>query len=322
MLGISRKRLGILICRCKRRDQSTVAIGTEKDYSLMLLDINKLGASSKLLDASALIRSVPIDPLVQAALDQFKEQTSIKSTVKNNEAFDKKPYDSPNALSTILDSLLYVGSEKVLDVIGLANNDVTAAHLIGAQRLLSSCNVLYNCTIAKKTEAELDSISASESSFTTGSSWKKNDPQQSPFVSFIDDRVHSKSDLKRNSLLVEQEFVRQFTQWILCMNSSARWHHVAKIVTDTSYKQTKTSNMRLIKSQIFNLHKELIYLKGQDVNVDITSIGDVAMASFDAFRSLGKVENSIQMLCELVSAGKQRSFLRYFYDFYFVICYL
>jgi hypothetical protein len=299
MLGLSRKRIGILICRCKRRDQSTAASASEKDYSLMLLDIKKLGASSKLLDISVLIRRVPIDPLAQAAVDQFKEEHSVKSTVKNNDIFDKKRYDSPNPLSTILDSLLYVGSEKVENIIGLANNDVTAAHLIGAQRLLSSCNVLYNDSIAKKSEAEIELSSA-----TTSSKWKKSDPQQSPFVSFIDDRVHSRSDMKRNSLLVEQEFVRQFTQWILCMNTTARWHHTEKLVKDTSYKQTKTSNMRLMKNLIFNLHKELIYLKGQKVNADLMSIGDVAMASFDAFRSIGKVENSIQMLYELVSAGE------------------
>jgi hypothetical protein len=304
MLGISRKRLGILICRCKRRDQSTAASASEKDYSLMLLDIKKLGASSKLLDISVLIRGVPIDLLAQAAVIQFKEEHSIKSTVKNNDIFEKKRYDSPNALSTILDSLLYVGSKKVEDVIGLANSDVTAAHLIGAQRLLSSCNVLYNDSIAKKSEAEVELNSA-----TTSSQWQKNDPQQSPFVSFIDDRVQSRSDMKRNSLLVEQEFVRQFTQWILCMNSTARWHHTAQLVKDTSYKQTKTSNMRLIKNQIFNLHKELIYLKGQKINADLMSIGDVAMASFDAFRSIGKVENSVQMIYELVSAGESHHLL-------------
>lgn len=299
MLGISRKRLGILICRCKRRDQSTAASASEKDYSLMLLDIKKLGASSKLLDISVLIRGVPINPLTQAAVDQFKEEHSTKSSVKNNDIFDKKRYDSPNALSTILDSLLYVGSEKVADVIGFANNDVTAAHLIGAQRLLSSCNVLYNDSIAKKSEAEVELSSAA-----TDSQWNKSDSQPSPYLSFTDDRVHSRSDKKRNSLLVEQEFIRQFTQWILCMDTSARWHHTAKLISDTSYKQTKTSNMRLIKNQIFSLHKELIYLKGQKVNADLMSIGDVAMASFDAFRSIGKVENSVQMLYELVSAGE------------------
>lgn len=299
MLGISRKRLGILICRCKRRDQSTVASASEKDYSSMLLDIKKLGATSKLLDISVLIRGVPINPLARAAVNQFKEEHSIRSTTKNNDIFDKTRYDSPNALSTILDSLLYVGSEKVEDVIGFANNDVTAAHLIGAQRLLSSCNVLHNDSIAKKSEAEVEL-----SSVTTGSQWNKSDSQQSPFVSFIDDRVHSRADLKRNSLLVEREFVRQFTQWILCMNTAERWHHTAKLVSDTSYKQTKTSNMRMIKSQIFNLHRELIYLKEQNANVDLMSIGDVAMASFDAFRSIGKVENSVQMLNELIAAGE------------------
>ena len=64
----------------------------------------------------------------------------------------------------------------------------------------------------------------------------------------------------------------------------------------------------LIKSQIFHLHDEIRNLRRLNQNIDYFCIGDIAMATFDAFRALGKGENSIQMLNELISAGEKNSY--------------
>ena len=279
---------------------SAKAATADKDYRSLLRDIEGCSGATRLKTVSNLLSGVPITPLLKAAIAQFKKESNsnLTSRCKATVPFDKSLYES-SAFTTIADSLLATNSSSVKDVISLTKTDMTAAHLLGAQRLLASCNLLYNSTFAQK-ELDLAESAANQ--------WKASQTQHSPFVSLIDNRVNSRADLKRNSLRAEQEFVGHFTPWVLCMNSSARWHHADMIVKDVSYKQTKTSNMRLIKSQIFHLHDEIRNLRRLNQNVNYFCIGDIAMATFDAFRALGKGENSIQMLNELISAGEKNNY--------------
>ena len=304
---LSGRNLSHLACKYSRRRHSSLAAGLAKaatideDYRSLLCDIEGCSGATRLKTVSNLLSGVPITPLLKDAIAQFKKgnNSNLTSRRKAIEPFDKSLYESSSAFTTIADSLLATNSSSVKDVISLTKTDMTAAHLLGAQRLLASCNLLYNSTFDQK-ELDLAESAANQ--------WKASQAKNSPFVSLFDNRVNSRADLKRNSLLAEQEFVAHFTPWVLCMNSSARWHHADMIVKDISYKQTKTSNMRLIKSQILHLHDEIRNLRVLNQNVDYFCIGDIAMASFDAFRALGQGEKSIQMLNELISAGGRKSY--------------
>lgn len=300
---LSRRNLWQLACSNPRRRQSSLAAVSAKvatvdsDYGVLLRDIKACGGATRLKAVSDLLGDVPIAPVLKAAIAQFKKEskTNLTSRRHETEPFDKSLYECSSTFTTIADSLLYINSSRVEDVISLTKTDITAAHLLGAQRLLASCNILRNSMFAQKDVSLIDS---------SGSQWKVPQAPHSPFGSFFENKVNSRSGLKRNSLCAEQEFVKYFTPWLLCMNSSARWHHTTMVVKDTSYKQTKTSNMRLIRNQIFHLHDEIRHLRTLGQNVDYYSIGDIAMASFDAFRAIGHGEKAIQMLNELIAAGK------------------
>jgi hypothetical protein len=304
---LSGRNLSHLACKYSRRRHSSLAAGSAKaatideDYRSLLRDIEGCSGATRLKTVSNLLTGVPITPLLTVAIAQFKKESNSNLTGRRRAIvpFDKSLYESSSAFTTITDSLLATNSSRVKDVISVTKTDMTAAHLLGAQRLLASCNLLYNSTFAQK---ELDLAES------VANQWKASQAQPSPFVSLLDNQVNSRADLKRNSLRAEQEFVAHFTPWVLCMNSSARWHHADMIVKDISYKQTKTSNMRLIKSQILHLHDEIRNLRVLNQNVDYFCIGDIAMASFDAFRAIGQGEKSIQMLNELISAGGRNNY--------------
>ena len=312
MLSACRRRFLYLTVRGRRSNSSSsidaaiLAALNVQDYSLVLHEIKLLCGSSKLKEASVLSRRVPPQPLLLAAINEFKLNHPSSQLVRN-EDHDEKKFSNGNVISTILDSLLSAGSEDVKYAIDLAKSDSVAANLIGAQRLLCFCNYLYNSThlkISGSAERRVDESSETLGTNTSTSQWQKPCNSQSSSSFHLDDRVHSRSASRRSSLLAEQEFVKSFNPWILRMNPSARWYHIEMVITDVSYKITKTSDIRLMKGQVLYLHEEINSLKQSGYNVDPTSIGDVAMAAFSAFKLIGKVDKSVQLLNELIGLGE------------------
>lgn len=315
MLSACRKRYLYLTVRGRRRNSSSsidaaiLAALNVEDFSLILREIKLLCGSSKLKEASVLSRRVPPQPLLLAAINEFKVDHPSSQIVRN-EGHDESKYCNGNVIPTILDSLLSAGSEDVKYAIDLTKSDVVAANLIGAQRLLRFCNFLYNSTHLKLSgSAERRADEHSDTAVTSTSQWQKPCIAQSSPSFHLDDRVHSRSASRRSSLLAEQEFVKSFNPWLLRMNPSARWYHVDMVIADVSYKITKTSDIRLMKGQVLHLHEELNFLKLNGYNVDPTSIGDVAMAAFSSFKLIGKIDKSVQLLNELIRLGELQAII-------------
>ena len=272
-----------------------------EDHVELIRQINSLGSLSKYKETAELISRVHLDPIIRAAIQHFKDggKNQAQCATISDSSFNSSRYTTTNAFAIILDSLIYVRSEKVLDVISYAKSDAVVANLVGATRLLRVCNILYNVSLdqnRKNVESQRAALSIS---------WKLS-AQQFSFDDLADNCPNSKSGMKRNSRQVEIEFAQLFSPCLMIMTPLERWYHIRTIVKDMTYKITNTSSIRLIKTQIFHLHEELenINIRCGHGNVDMTVIGDVAMASFDAFRFDGKVEKSVNLLTELVAASK------------------
>ena len=293
--------LKVHIASCRPFSASIPQVTTAENHAELIRQITSLGSLSKYKETAELIRGIPLDPLIQSAVQNFKDGGKDQKdlTSVDNLSFDSSRYTETNAFTAILDSMIFVRSDKVLDVISYGKSDVVAANLIGATRLLRVCNILYNVSLDNSKKNELQTSASS-------SSWKHATHQFS-FDDRAEDCPNSKSGMKRNSRQAEIAFVQLFSPWLIKMTPVERWYQIRTIVKDMTYKITNTSSIRLIKTQIFHLHEELENInmkRGYVTNVDMTVIGDVAMASFDAFRLDGKVEKSVNILTELVAASK------------------
>ena len=294
--------LAVHVASCRLFSAFPAQATTIEDHTELIRQITSLGSLSKYKETAELVRGIPLDPLIQAAIQNFKDAGKDRKslTTVGHFSLDSSRYTGSNAFTAILDSMIFVRSDKVLDVISYAKSDAVVANLIGATRLLRVCNILYNVSLDQNKKNKEQQISASSSS------WKQPSHQFS-FDDLADDCPNSKSGMKRNSRQAEIEFVQLFSPWLIKMTPVERWYQIRTIVKDMTYKVTNTSSIRLIKTQIFHLHEELenIGINGGHVtNVDMTVIGDVALASFDAFRFDGKVEKSVNILTEIVAASK------------------
>ena len=293
--------LKVHIASCRPFSASIPQVTTAENHAELIRQITSLGSLSKYKETAELIRGIPLDPLIQSAVQNFKDGGKDQKDLNSVDqlSFDSSRYTGTNAFTAILDSMIFERSDKVLEVISYAKSDVVAANLIGATRLLRVCNILYNVSLDQSRKNELQASASS-------SSWKQATHQFS-FDDRAEDCPNSKSGMKRNSTQAEIAFAQLFSPWLIKMTPVERWYQIRTIVKDMTYKITNTSSIRLIKTQIFHLHEELENInmkRGYVTNVDMTVIGDVAMASFDAFRLDGKVEKSVNILTELVAESK------------------
>ena len=274
---LTSRRVGPLFCKYQRyRRLNVAAIAQGRDvYSALLQEIVDHGRKLEHKQIFAKIDCLPLGAVVDAAVLEMKRDYP---SFQAGEKFNPKFHACPTSFSYMLDAFVHMKSMKVREMIAFTKVETILADHVGSVSLFNACCLMHELE-CMKSQSIIDSIEAGVGT--------QNDSKNIP----KDDRRRHSLPLNTNP--IEREFILQYTQWLLHMNSSQRYHNTVNIMCKSN---ENLSRSHYFTNQIQYLHDELCFQKKNGIDCDFTAIGDVALAGFTAARMFNKVDIAVKRM--------------------------
>ena len=269
--------------RCDHRS-STVFRIVKDEHVELLQEVVRLGRNSEYKQIYSKINSIPLHSIVSAAIVDTKTNYPPPLT---GEKYNPKLHACPTSFSYMLGAFTHVKSEKVREMIEFTKAEIILADHVGSECLFDACSVLIALDDAGRSNKHDSATVLNEN---IGPAVNKLPETTSDSVFPDNRRLHS---LSKNANPVANEFIINYTPWLLQMNSSQRCHHTVNIMCKSD-KNLDRSNY--LTNQVKYLYDELNYLKSMGKAADFTAIGDVQLSGFTAARMFGKIDVAVGRL--------------------------
>ena len=254
------------------------------EYAELLQEIVRLGRNSEYKQIYSKVNSLPLHSIVTASIADIKENYPPPLL---GEKYIPKLHACPTHFSYMLGAFTHMKSEKVREMIAFTKTEIILADHVGSECLFDACSVLVALEDAGRSNKHDDAVILSENIGPAVNMLSEtNTDSIFPDVR----RLHS---LSSDANPVAKAFIINYTQWLLQMSSSQRYHHTVNVMCKSD-KNLDRSNY--LTNQVKYLHDELNYLKSIGKTADFTAIGDVQLSGFTAARMFGKIDVAVSRL--------------------------
>lgn len=282
------RRLGPQFCKYRSGGHQSSAATTivKAEHAELLREIVRLGRNSDLKEIFFRINPLPLHSIVEAAIVEMKASYPLPLT---DEKFKPQLHACPVSFSYMLDAFIHMKSDKVKEMIAYTKTEIILADHTGSECLFDACNVLIALDEAISSDKHEKIALLSNNVVVNGK--KLSTSTDTKTISNNDNR--RRHSLPKNANPIVNEFIINYTQWLLQMSSSQRYHHTVNIMCKSDKNLDRSS---YLSTQIRYLHDELCYLKGIGKQADFTAIRDVQLSAFTAARMFGKIDLAVNRL--------------------------
>lgn len=218
-------------------------------------DVYSLGRQSKHKEILHRIDSVPLNVIIQAAIDDL--ETKKREADRTRLYVTDKVDESPTAFSYIFDACIQCQSSKMQRLIECIGEHQSLAHSVGSQSLFEACVVLH------------------------GYQSKSRNSMKSTLLS----KLRSAKDENLEKFCEENPigclFVSHYTEWLLAMDSRQRISDTVEILI---YKHPELDVDKYWDALVQYLHFLGNTAPKEECSLYYTAVGDITFAGFTAAR--------------------------------------
>ena len=261
------RRLGSFFLRHGRFKSYDTVRMMQGRLSSLLYDVYALGQQSRHAEILHLIESVPLNHIIQAAIEDLEEKN--KKIDRSDRNSSNRIEKFPTAFSYMFDACIRYQSSKMQRLIESIGEHQSLAHSVGSKSLFDACVVLH------------------------GYQSKSRNSMKSAMLS----KLHSVKDDNLEKFCREDPigslFLSHYTDWLLAMNSRQRIQQTVEIMI---YKHPNLNVDGCLDALIQYLHFLGNTAPAGKSSLYYTAVGDVTIAGFTAAKMFMKDKVALERI--------------------------